>query len=69
MQASAPPVVWNWEGRIWIDAWNDVKWINLRATPHAAGDGGGAVGRHHDQHHRQQARAAERGARARAWPS
>ena len=28
---------WNWEGRIWIDAWRDVKWINLRATPHAAG--------------------------------
>ncbi|MFC5509562.1 ATP-binding protein [Massilia jejuensis] len=26
---------WNWEGRIWIDAWKDVKWINLRATPHA----------------------------------
>ncbi|KQQ88112.1 histidine kinase [Massilia sp. Leaf139] len=32
---------WNWEGRIWIDAWRDVKWINLRATPHAAP--GGAV--------------------------
>ena len=30
---------WNWEGRIWIDAWKDVKWINLRATPHAAFDG------------------------------
>jgi two-component system sensor histidine kinase UhpB len=30
---------WNWEGRIWIDAWKDVKWINLRATPHPA-DGG-----------------------------
>lgn len=27
---------WNWEGRIWVDAWKDVKWINLRATPHAA---------------------------------
>ena len=25
---------WNWEGRIWIDAWKDIKWINLRATPH-----------------------------------
>jgi len=24
---------WNWEGRIWIDAWKDIKWINLRATP------------------------------------
>jgi len=30
---------WNWEGRIWIDAWHDVKWINLRATPHLV-DGG-----------------------------
>ncbi len=23
----------NWEGRLRIDAWNDLKWINLRATP------------------------------------
>lgn len=30
---------WNWEGRIWIDAWKDVKWINLRATPHAGPSG------------------------------
>jgi len=30
---------WNWEGRIWIDAWKDVKWINLRATPHPAAHG------------------------------
>ncbi|WP_288380694.1 histidine kinase [uncultured Massilia sp.] len=30
---------WNWEGRIWIDAWRDIKWINLRATPHLV-DGG-----------------------------
>ena len=36
MQASATALwSWNWEGRIWIDAWKDVKWINLRATPHA----------------------------------
>jgi two-component system sensor histidine kinase UhpB len=34
MHASATALTsWNWEGRIWIDAWNDVKWINLRATP------------------------------------
>jgi signal transduction histidine kinase len=32
---------WNWEGRIWIEAWKDVKWINLRATPHVLE--GGAV--------------------------
>ncbi|MBV8666112.1 MAG: PAS domain-containing protein [Burkholderiaceae bacterium] len=25
--------VWNWEGRIRIEEWNDVKWVNLRATP------------------------------------
>lgn len=24
---------WNWEGRIWVAQWNDVKWINLRAVP------------------------------------
>lgn len=24
---------WNWEGRIWIEKWKDVKWINLRAMP------------------------------------
>jgi two-component system, NarL family, sensor histidine kinase UhpB len=30
---------WNWEGRIWIDAWKDVKWINLRSTPQALADG------------------------------
>jgi signal transduction histidine kinase len=30
---------WNWEGRIWIDAWKDVKWINLRATPFPLEDG------------------------------
>lgn len=40
MQASASALwSWNWEGRIWIDAWKDVKWINLRATPHALNDG------------------------------
>jgi len=32
---------WNWEGRIWVEAWKDVKWINLRATPHTLP--GGAV--------------------------
>jgi signal transduction histidine kinase len=35
---------WNWEGRIWIDgAWKDVKWINLRATPHALAQAPGSV--------------------------
>jgi two-component system sensor histidine kinase UhpB len=42
MQASIDcACVWNWEGRIRIeDTWNDVKWINLRATPIPL-DGGG----------------------------
>jgi two-component system sensor histidine kinase UhpB len=42
MQASmSSACVWNWEGRIRIqDTWNDVKWINLRATPIPL-DGGG----------------------------
>jgi two-component system sensor histidine kinase UhpB len=31
---------WNWEGRIWVDAWKDVKWINLRASPRARAAGG-----------------------------
>jgi PAS domain S-box-containing protein len=42
MQASIDcACVWNWEGRIRIeDTWNDVKWINLRATPIPLDDGG-----------------------------
>ncbi len=40
MHASANALwSWNWEGRIWVDAWKDVKWINLRSTPHALDDG------------------------------
>jgi signal transduction histidine kinase len=40
MHASATALwSWNWEGRIWVDAWKDVKWINLRCTPHALADG------------------------------
>lgn len=31
---------WNWEGRIWIEAWRDVKWICLRATPAPLAGGG-----------------------------
>ena len=29
---------WNWEGRIWVEEWKDIKWINLRATPRALED-------------------------------
>jgi signal transduction histidine kinase len=37
--SAAGLAAWNWEGRIRIPAWNDVKWINLRATPHLEPDG------------------------------
>jgi len=30
---------WNWEGRLNIAAWNDIKWINLRAMPSLLPDG------------------------------
>lgn len=34
MQASAASgKSWNWEGRIHVAQWNDIKWINLRCTP------------------------------------
>ena len=40
MQASKTALwSWNWEGRIWVDAWKDVKWINLRSTPRMLRDG------------------------------
>jgi len=40
MDASAGSLwSWNWEGRIWVEAWKDVKWINLRSTPHRLDDG------------------------------
>jgi hypothetical protein len=39
MQASANTLSdWNWEGRIWVADWQDVKWINLRSTAHALPD-------------------------------
>ena len=31
---------WNWVGRIWIEEWKDIKWINLRASPRELADGG-----------------------------
>ena len=41
MAASATgKTAWNWEGRIWIEEWKDIKWINLRATPRDLADGG-----------------------------
>jgi PAS domain S-box-containing protein len=36
MAASAESMkAWNWEGRILVEKWNDIKWINLRSTPRA----------------------------------
>jgi two-component system sensor histidine kinase UhpB len=38
-QSSSEMKSWNWEGRIWIEEWKDIKWINLRASPRRlAGD-------------------------------
>lgn len=40
MQASADDTrSWNWDGRLWIEEWKDIKWINLRAMPRARPDG------------------------------
>ena len=30
--AGGVPMSFNWEGRIWMAAWKDVKWINIRVT-------------------------------------
>jgi len=39
MQASRATLSgWNWEGRIHVEAWHDVKWISLRASPRWSGD-------------------------------
>ena len=44
MRASAAALTgWNWEGRIWIDEYNDQKWINLRSTPRALPEPAGSV--------------------------
>ncbi|HEY0844101.1 MAG TPA: histidine kinase [Noviherbaspirillum sp.] len=32
-ESAADMKAWNWEGRIWIEKWKDIKWINLRSTP------------------------------------
>ncbi|MBU1394713.1 MAG: PAS domain S-box protein [Gammaproteobacteria bacterium] len=29
----------NWEGRIWMEAWKDVKWVNIRVSQREAPDG------------------------------
>jgi two-component system sensor histidine kinase UhpB len=37
--SAAEKRAWNWVGRIWIEKWNDIKWINLRAIPRLLPDG------------------------------
>ncbi len=32
-QSAADLSVWNWEGRLWIELFHDVKWVSLRASP------------------------------------
>ncbi len=39
-ESAATLSVLNWEGRVWIEAWQDTKWINLRATPRDEGADG-----------------------------
>ncbi len=39
-QSADALAVLNWEGRIWIESWQDFKWINLRATPRDEGADG-----------------------------
>jgi two-component system, NarL family, sensor histidine kinase UhpB len=40
MKASATELcLLDWDGRVWIDGWQDTKWINLRATPRKLSNG------------------------------
>jgi signal transduction histidine kinase len=32
-QSAASLGTWNWEGRLWIESFRDVKWVSLRASP------------------------------------
>jgi two-component system, NarL family, sensor histidine kinase UhpB len=32
-QSAANLTTWNWEGRLWIESYGDIKWISLRASP------------------------------------
>jgi signal transduction histidine kinase len=37
-ESSTTMANWNWEGRIHIEAWHDVKWISVRASPRRSGN-------------------------------
>lgn len=32
-ESAATLTTWNWEGRLWIESYGDVKWVSLRASP------------------------------------
>lgn len=37
-QSEGGHLSFNWEGRIWLQAWKDVKWVAIRVSQRAAGD-------------------------------
>ncbi len=37
--AGGVPMSFNWEGRIWMDAWKDVKWVDIRVTQRETPEG------------------------------
>ena len=37
--AGGVPMSFNWEGRIWMKVWKDVKWVNIRVTQRETPDG------------------------------
>lgn len=38
-EAGGSHMTFNWEGRIWIKAWKDVKWVNIRVSQRETPDG------------------------------
>lgn len=38
-EAGGSHMTFNWEGRIWVEAWKDVKWVNIRVSQRETPDG------------------------------
>ncbi len=38
-QAGGGHLSFNWEGRIWLEAWKDVKWVNIRVSQRETAEG------------------------------
>ena len=38
-KAGGSHMTFNWEGRIWMEAWKDVKWVNIRVSQRETPDG------------------------------